>query len=134
MKVTIVYNKLARQKISCFSAISRIVVLIYCYYSCYHYNLYHYHYYHYYCFIIVIIIIIIIINVIHFILFHFIFLLILLSFLFACRVWRLCAPQFFFFLYNDLDFIFGLLIQASFISLSFISSSSSLSFYFYQLY
>ena len=89
MKVTIVYNKLARQKISCFiNAISRIVVLIYCYYSCYHYNLYHYQYYHYYCFIVIVIIIIIfiIINVIHFILFHFIFLLILLSFLFACSV------------------------------------------------
>ena len=86
----LVYNKLARQKISCFiNAISSLVVLIYCYhyyYYFYHYCYYYYHYYYhcyfyyyyhyYYCFIVIIVIIIIvfsIVSVINFILYHVIF-------------------------------------------------------------
>ena len=126
----LVYNKLARQNSFCFiNSISILVVLTdcyryyscscssyyYCYYYCHYYFYYYCHYNYYFITIIVIIIIVFsIINVICFILFHFTF---YCSYYydFCLHVCVTCMCPLisfvFFFLVNDVHFIFALLIH-----------------------
>ena len=135
----LVYNKLARQNIFCFiNSISILVVLTYCYhyshlyssYYYYHYYFYYEHHYYYYFIVIIVVssIVLSIINVIHFILFYFIS---YCSYYYDFCLRVVCdvyvSPQFFFlsflsFLVNDLHFILAIIS----------SSSSSLSFYFFN--